>query len=295
MKLNEIRAFVTVAETGSIQAAALRLNMTQSAVSRLVQRLEAELRVVLFDRRTKPLALTRDSRTALDLGGRVLAMAREFSDVLSPAAEPKGNLRIGAAHAVASLVTGRPLDMLRSKYPQLAVQISSDWTQALLDRVSAGGLEAAVVLLPADAGPGREIYARKLRNEDIQIIGAARLASRKRLSLQDLNDIGWVVQPEGCGYRAALTRGLDRSGAGPLRVAVEAFGYDLQLSVIAKGAGFGLLPASQLKAIPKRLNIRTFKVSEFRLVVSLWFVRQRHPGKLAGALDAVESALSDSE
>ena len=67
MKLNEITAFVLVAETGSVQAAAARLHMTQSAVSRLVQRLEIELRTVLFDRQTKPLSLTHDGHAALEL------------------------------------------------------------------------------------------------------------------------------------------------------------------------------------------------------------------------------------
>ena len=84
MKLNEIRTFVAVARTGSIQAAARQLHMTQSAVSRLVQRLEGDLGATLFDRQTKPLALTHDGQAALDHGQRVLNAAEAFSEALSP-------------------------------------------------------------------------------------------------------------------------------------------------------------------------------------------------------------------
>src|SRR6202034_3837020 len=109
VKLNEIRTFVTVARTGSIQAAARQLNMTQSAVSRLVQRLELDLGATLFDRQSKPLALTHDGRVALEYGQRVLHAAEAFSEALSPAALPSGVLRIGAAHVLAELVAERPL------------------------------------------------------------------------------------------------------------------------------------------------------------------------------------------
>ena len=295
MKLNEIQAFVSVAETGSVQAAALRLHMTQSAVSRLVQRLEADLRVVLFDRQTKPLSLTHDGRTALDHGRRALAAAQDFSEAMSPAGDPAGALRLGSAHALATRMTARPLDLLRAAYPQLAVQVSSDWTGALLERLSDGSLDAALIMLPTGAEPRRELHARRLHDEDIAIIGAARLAARPWGSLRDLNGLGWVIQPEGCGYRAALKAALEQLGAGPMRVAVEAFGQDLQLSVIARGAGFGLLPARQLAVLSQAYGLAAFAVPDFRLGVSLWFVRQHHMGRLAGPLDEVERVLSELE
>ena len=48
MKISEIRAFLAVADAGSVHGAAARLNLTQPAVSRLIQRLEADLQAKLF-------------------------------------------------------------------------------------------------------------------------------------------------------------------------------------------------------------------------------------------------------
>lgn len=294
MKLNEIRTFVTVAQTGSVQAAARQLHMTQSAVSRLVQRLELDLGATLFDRQTKPLALTHDGQAALDHGRRVLDAADAFADALSPAAPPTGVLRIGTAHALAEMVGERPLDKLRSGFPELTLQISVDWTGPLLERLHAGSLDAAVITLLNDGAPNTDLQARCLGREQVRIIGAAGLASTRWRSLPAMNEVGWVIQPEACGYRIALTEALERAGAGPPRVIVEAFGKNLQLSVVARGAGFGLLPASQVKKIPVRLKVKAITVPDFRRTVSTWFVRRRQPGRLSRPLDAMEQALSGS-
>ncbi|WP_407180854.1 LysR family transcriptional regulator [Bradyrhizobium sp. STM 3562] len=294
MKLNEIRTFVTVAQTGSVQAAARQLHMTQSAVSRLVQRLERDLGATLFDRQTKPLALTHDGQAALHHGRRVLDAAEAFSDALSPAAPPMGVLRIGTAHALAETVAEQPLDQLRSSFPDLTLQISIDWTAPLLDRLHAGALDAAVITLLTDGPPKTELTARCLGREKVRIVGAASYASTRWRSLRALNEVGWVIQPESCGYRVALTQALERAGAGPPRVIVEAFGKNLQLSVVARGTGFGLLPASQVKKIPPKQKIKAFNVPDLRLTVSTWFIRRRQLGRLSRPLDVVEQTLSST-
>jgi DNA-binding transcriptional LysR family regulator len=292
LNLNEIRTFVAVARTGSIQAAARQLHMTQSAVSRLVQRLELDLGATLFDRQTKPLMLNHDGRVALELGQRVLHATEALADALSPAAPPSGVLRIGTAHVLAELVAERPLDLLRSRFPDLTLQISIDWAGPLIERLGSGELDAAVISLLTDGEPKTELPARRLGKEDVRIIGAANLASTRWRSLRAMNEVGWVIQPEGCGYRTALTQALERVGAGPPKIIVEAFGKDLQLSVVGRGAGFGLLPASQLNAIPGKRRIKAFDIPDFRPAVSTWFIRRVRSGRLSQPLDEIEQLLS---
>lgn len=108
MNLNEIRTFVAVARTGSIQGAAKHLHMTQSAVSRLIQRLELDLGTKLFDRQSRPLMLTNDGRIAHEHGERILTATKELSEAFNPDVEPSGTLRIGAAHTLAELMAEHP-------------------------------------------------------------------------------------------------------------------------------------------------------------------------------------------
>ena len=64
--LDEMRTFVVLAESGSLQRAAERLFLTPSAVTRQIQRLEAALKTPLLDRRVKPGRITREGRAVLD-------------------------------------------------------------------------------------------------------------------------------------------------------------------------------------------------------------------------------------
>jgi DNA-binding transcriptional LysR family regulator len=194
--------------------------------------------------------------------------------------------------ALAETVAERPLDQLRSGFPDLTLQISIDWTAPLLERLHAGALDAAVITLLTDGPPKTELTARCLGREHVQVVGAASHASTRWRSLRALNEVGWVIQPESCGYRVALTQALERADAGPPRVIVEAFGKNLQLSVVSRGAGFGLLPASQVKKIPPKQRIKTFNVPDLRLTVSTRFIRRRQLGRLSRPLDVVEQTLS---
>jgi DNA-binding transcriptional LysR family regulator len=291
VKLNEIRTFVAVARTGSIQGAAQQLHMTQSAVSRLIQRLELDLGATLFDRQTKPLLLTGDGRIALDHCRRILGATDALAEALAPSAAPSGLLRIGTAHALAEIVAERPLDRLRSTFPDLTLQVSVDWAVPLVARLESGELDAALITLMTDGEPKTALPARRLGREDVRIIGAAHLAAARWDSLRAMNEVGWVIQPTGCGYRSVLTLALERAGAGLPKVVVESFGKELHLSVVARGAGFGLLPASQLKTIPAKRTIKAFVVPEFQASVSTWFIRRRQVGQLARPLDAIERWL----
>src|SRR5215469_6712275 len=99
--LDDLHALVEFAQAGSIAGAADRLFRTPSAITRQLQRLEAELGAELLDRSTKPPRLS-------SLGSRVLERARDMlqptealRSLASPDAEPHGLLRIGLAHALA--------------------------------------------------------------------------------------------------------------------------------------------------------------------------------------------------
>src|SRR6266550_1244063 len=145
---DDLRALVEFARAGSIAGAADRLFRTPSAITRQVQRLEAALGAELLDRSVKPPRLN-------SLGSRVLEQARDLlqrTEVLkslaSSDAEPHGLLRIGLSHALAEGTLIEPIQALTEKYPKVRVRLSSELTGELFNRLLAGELDAAAVLLP---------------------------------------------------------------------------------------------------------------------------------------------------
>lgn len=195
MKLNEIRTFVAVAEAQSVQEAANRLHLTQSAVSRLIQRLEAEVGTTLFDRQSKPLTLTRDGQTALAHARRVLEAVEGLGDAFAGSGQPAGILRLGATHVLSRLLAGDALDDVRTAFPGLTVRLSADWSNPLLDQLDGGALDGALVLTAEDGMPRAELHGRRLAQEEISVVGSPELVARTRGSLAAMNAVGWVLQP----------------------------------------------------------------------------------------------------
>ncbi|WP_349599291.1 LysR family transcriptional regulator [Azospirillum argentinense] len=292
MKLNEIRTFVAVAEAQSVQEAAHRLGLTQSAVSRLIQRLEAELGVSLFDRQTKPLALTRDGEMALAHAHRVLKAADELSDAFAGAAQPQGLLRLGVAHVLTAIAAHHPLDRLRAAFPGLTVRLHSDWSTPLVEQVRNGTLDGALVLTHDAQTPPDDLDAVCISREPVRIVASAELAGQRDWTLPAMNAVGWVLQPDGCQYRTAMGRAMAQHGPA-LNVTVEGFDQSLLLSLVARGVGFGLAPLRLIAPTLHAAQVRPLECPDFALTVAVWLLRGRFTGRIGPVFDVLEDSLLD--
>src|SRR5579862_9420425 len=135
MELDDVRAFVTVVDTGSVSRAARDLYVTQSAVTRRLQRFETSLDATLLDRRSRPISMTEAGRCVLDRCRRLLNDVREVETAACGGGEPTGELRIGVAHALAELTLTDPVDAIRRKFPKITLRLQTGWSPDLLERV----------------------------------------------------------------------------------------------------------------------------------------------------------------
>jgi DNA-binding transcriptional LysR family regulator len=298
MKISEIRAFLAVAEAGSMHGAATRLNLTQPAVSRLVQRLEAELGTALFDRSSKPPTLTPAGQQALSHGRRVLQAIDDLAGSVVEGDAPRGNFRLGVSLGLSQLVLNEPLDSLRRLFPGLIFQVSSDWSGDLIKDVESNSMDAAVTLTAEGAEPASSAPRIKIGSDRLLVVAARSADLPQRAKVAALSDYGWVVHPEGCSYRAFLRRALTQANA-PFTVAVEAFDQELLLSLVARGNGLGVVPAVLLRHSAYRDRLRTVEVTDLNYRLAVWILRGRFIGSLAPVADALETALrktlADSE
>lgn len=292
MKISEIRAFLAVAEAGSMHGAAAKLNLTQPAVSRLVQRLEAELGAVLFDRASKPPTLTPAGQQALAHGRRVLQALEELSGSVADGGEPSGSFRLGVSLGLSQLVLNEPLDALRRRFPKLMIQVSSDWSGDLLKQVESNGMSAAVVLTAEQREPNSGLPLRRVGADRVMVVAARDWDLPPRATLAELAGHGWVLHPEGCAYRHALKRALAQAGA-PLTVAVEAFDQELLLSLATRGNGLALVPGCLLRHSAFEDRLRAIQVPDFDYHFAVWIARSRYIGSQAPVVDALEQELQD--
>jgi DNA-binding transcriptional LysR family regulator len=290
MNLGDLRAFVAVAETGSVNRAAAKLNLTQPAVSRRVQSLEGSLGVALLDRSSKPPRLTPEGRLALDYGRKVLLAVEDLSSHIGSKGVVAGEFRLGVAPGFAEAALGAPLDALIRAFPQLVPRITADWSGNLLTALQENRLDAALVLLAEAQSCRAEGQLRTFRSDRVVVVAARRAPLAASPSILELGQHPWVLNPMGCGFRAALQRALDAAG-GHLNVCAEVQSYDLQLSLIARGIGLGLIPMARLKASSLKRELSVLSPRDFRLSVTPALATGARHDRLSSALELLVNKL----
>ena len=293
--LDEMRTFVVLAESGSLQRAAERLFLTPSAVTRQIQRLEAALKTPLLDRRVKPGRITREGRAVLDRGRQMLRIMDDLKASGAKDAEPTGIFRIGLSHALAQPSLVASIQRLTSRFPRLQPVLSTDLRQQLMEQVRTGELDVALAFLStADTTPA-DVAGSILATERLVLVKAREPQPRPRRSTKSKDralDGRWVLNPPGCFIRASLEARLRELGS-PFEVAAAINNIDMQLSLVASGIGFGLIPERFLASHPKRRRLERVTRSGISIEASIVFMQAGHLGRLEPAAAFLHKEFRD--
>jgi DNA-binding transcriptional LysR family regulator len=122
-KLEQLRTFISVADTRSFSAAARSLQISTNGVSLRIRQLEEALNVKLFVRTTRSVSLTDEGRLLYARAATLLSDLDELESELDPKnKEPRGTVRVGLPAIIAGTPFLKHLGVLLEKYPHLAVQ-----------------------------------------------------------------------------------------------------------------------------------------------------------------------------
>jgi len=141
--------FMTIAELGSITKAAEKLYVSQPSLSQYVKRLENELGVVLFDRKSSPLTLTYAGEKYYDSVKQVMriedGVIREFEEINS---EIRGKLRLGVALWRGACLLPEVFPQYHSKYPAVELELTEGRSIQLINALRNDAIDIAVMNLP---------------------------------------------------------------------------------------------------------------------------------------------------
>ncbi|MBO4141774.1 LysR family transcriptional regulator [Micromonospora tulbaghiae] len=251
METQLLEVFRTVARHGSITTAARALSFTQSAVSRQIAALEADIGARLFDRLPRGVALTEEGRELLPHAEAVLdrlAAARRDLDGLRGLG--RGRLRVGAFPTAVAALVPRAMASFRSAYPEISLSLVEGVTPRLLERLLTEEADVAVVSTSPTGELDRERFElRHLLDERLLVAVARdhRLARRRSVRLADLAQDAFVVgsaTAENSLLRASLP-----SGFSP-RIDIVAAEWTGKLGCVAAGLGVALVPALAVRGTP---------------------------------------------
>ncbi|WOS61671.1 LysR family transcriptional regulator [Sinorhizobium fredii] len=141
--------FLAVVEEGDFSAAARRLRMTPSAVSKIIGRLETRLGVRLLQRSTRSISLTAEGRFYSESARRILSDLDEAERAIQPGAEPRGRLRVSLPSAFGHRLIVPMLPDFIGRYP--AIELELDFTDAIVDLVNGDADVALRVAAQSDS------------------------------------------------------------------------------------------------------------------------------------------------
>jgi DNA-binding transcriptional LysR family regulator len=157
LDLTALRSFVAVAENGGVTRAAGALNLTQSAVSMQLKRLEEGLGVPLLDRSGRGVALTATGDQLLSYARRMLSLNDEvYSRMTDHAFE--GKISLGVPHDIVYPAIPQVLQRFTQEFPRVKVDLVSSYTTRLKDALRDGSCDL-ILTTEDEVGPGGESLA----------------------------------------------------------------------------------------------------------------------------------------
>ncbi len=168
MSISRFKTLVFVCERGSFAAAAEALNLTQSAVSMQISALEESLGVKIFDRKRRPMNLTRQGRLILERARPMVIQYDRIVDEITEASAIRGTFRLGVIPTVLTNLMPAALVELRAQKPELTINVSSGLSGRLHRLVGAGELDGAVMHRPKDIA--EEFHWSDIARQTVKII-----------------------------------------------------------------------------------------------------------------------------
>ncbi len=242
MELRQIQYFIEVAKKEHMTEAAHNLHIAQSAISRQIVNLEAELGVDLFIREGRNVRLTPIGKVFLEhvqvaMQG-IEKAKKEIEEFLDP---ERGTIRIGFPSSLAAYTLPMIISEFRERYPEIKFELRQGAYRHLIDSVIKGEIDIA--LLGPVPKEEKLIKGKILFVEEIVALlpTSHPFANNSSLPLDQLRNDSFVLYPKGFILHEIVVNACKQLGFQP-RVSFEGDDMDTIKGLVAAGLGVTLLP-----------------------------------------------------
>jgi DNA-binding transcriptional LysR family regulator len=241
VELSEVQAFVAVAEKGSFRAAAESLFISQPALSRRIEKLEAELESRLIERTTRRVALTESGRQFLAHAQVVLAELEKAVQGMSERTLSRTELvTVGCVPSVANNLLPKVILAFVKKHPNVRVKVIDESAGDVLDSVVAGRADFGINFIGTQEAA---IDFRAIFTERYVLVvpPAHKLAKRRSIAWSELAGERLISVSQSSGNRMLVDNALARVQQRPL-IFYETNHVVGALGLVAAGLGMAVLP-----------------------------------------------------
>jgi len=255
MDIQNIRAFLMVAETGSFSRAAEKLFITQPAISKRISTLEHSLNCQLFDRLGKSVQLTQAGEALIPSYQRILAEIDESQRIISTLrTQVSGHLKFGTSHHIGLHRLPPVLRQYTNHYPEVELDIQFMDSEQAAALILKGNIELALITLP-------DIIEKPLKTipvwTDPMLCVVANdhvLAKQKTVTRNQLSKHGVLIQSHSTHTRDIIDQALKLDSDN--KIIMESNYLETIKAMIQNGLGWGVLPESMIDNSLHKLKIK---------------------------------------
>ncbi|AGW93065.1 MULTISPECIES: LysR substrate-binding domain-containing protein [Cupriavidus] len=273
MELRQLRYFVRIVELGGLSRAAADLYIAQPALSQQIANLEAEFGVQLLTRTSRGVTPTaagkvlyRHAQAALRLAERIKA------DVQHAGGAPVGAVSVGMPTSVANILAAPLVAAVRSRLPQVRLQIMESLSGHLAEMVANGRIEMALLFERHEPGDAAAPHRKALPHLDIKpllveelfLLAAGSGPFGEPVSLADAASRPLILPGRANATRQIIDDALAKAGL-TAEIVAELDSLATIKSVVADGLGATILSASALAGASPVKGVVAHRISDATL------------------------------
>ena len=290
MTLQQLEYIVAVYRTRHFVKAAEACGVTQPTLSAMIQKLEAELDVKLFERSSQQVMPTAIGKVVVEQAWKVLNRARKLKDIV--AEEKKsltGTFRLGILPTIAPYLLPRFFPRLMRENSSLEIRVVEMKTADIRRAIDRGEIDAAVMV---DTGDLDDYALTTLFYEQFfaYVSPSDQLSAKKSIKTSDLsNELLWLLD-EGHCFRDQLVKYCQLKAAKTSQSAYSLGSIETFMRIVENGQGVTFIPelaTMQLTPTQKEL-VRPFAIPiptrEVVMATSKAFVRQSLLNMIVGQI-----------
>ena len=246
MEIDNLKAFLAVAETGSFSQAADRMHLTQPAISKRVAQLERQFDALLFDRIGRTVRLTEAGDSLAYRANLILQQVEDTERAIRNLnGEVGGQLSLATSHHAGLWRLPRVLSRYIEKHPDVSLDLHFMDSEVAHERIIHGELEMAIITL-APSLHERLIAEPIWRDELVFVCSRAHdLAIRKNVTINELAEYAAIL-PDLTTITGRIVHGMFKDRDLPLEVSMSTNYLETIKMLIGVGLGWSVLPKTML-------------------------------------------------
>lgn len=294
MTITQLHYVLAVAEHQNFTRAAEKVFVTQPTLSMQIQKLEEELDILIFDRSKKPIELTETGRKIVQQARNIVNESDRIKDIVDQQKGFIGGLfRLGVIPTVMPTLLPMFLNNFIKKYPKVRLKIEELHTEAMLEKIREGHLDAGIAATPLEEDSIKEqvLYYEPFVG---YIPQGHRLYDKQKIQASDLDVDDLLLLEDGHCFKDGILNICKTSKASEDdRFQLQSGSFETMIKLANEGLGMTLLPYLHTLDIneKEKVNLKMFAEPVPAREVSLIYSKSELKMQIVEALRSTISGV----